>query len=48
MTVFSPGQSPPAVTIATRVQLGSWKILSRGPARSNVGWWPSFVSANFA
>ena len=48
MTVLSPGQSPPAVTMPTRVQLGSWKIASFGPAFSNVGICPSFVSAKRA
>ena len=37
ITEFSPGQSPPQVTIAARVMNGGWKIFSRGPARSIVG-----------
>ena len=48
MTVLRPGQRPPAVTMPTRVQLGSWNIFSFGPAFSNVGRCPSFVSAKRA
>jgi len=35
MTLFSPGQSPPQVTMAAAVRAGSKKIFSRGPAFSN-------------
>ena len=34
MTSFSPGHSPPQVTMATRVLDGSKKIFARGPPGS--------------
>ena len=37
MTLLSPGQSPPQVTIPTRVLDGSKKILRRGPPASKPG-----------
>ena len=38
---------PPAVTIATRLHAGSWKIFRRGPARSNEGSCPIFAVNSF-
>ena len=37
MTLLSPGQSPPQVTIPTRVFDGSKKICRRGPPASKPG-----------
>ena len=37
ITSLRPGQRPPQVTMAARLQAGSWKILAWGPVFSKEG-----------